>query len=340
METQVFPQTVIAVIWDFDDTLIPGSMQRPIFKNYDINERKFWHEVNGLEKYYEARGTKIGQSSAYLNHILTYVQRGVFSGLNNDQLEKFGSEIEFFQGVPEFFDLLKTDILADSQFRKYDIAVELYVVSTGLSRMIKGSKVFPFVDGVWGCEFIEDVAEPGYMSGRQGQLVPAEVRLNQVGYVIDDTTKTRAIFEINKGVNKYTEFSVNSQIPKEHRRIPFTNMVYVADGPSDIPVFSLLNQYGGRTYAVYQPESMKHFDRVYELQRQGRIEAFGPADYGKDTQTSMWIVKTVKDIAARIVAEKERALRSAVQHPPGHIESSDQLGKLTPTAQVDLPAID
>ena len=157
-------------------------------------------------------------------------------------------------------------------------------------------------------------------------MIPAEARLSQIGYVIDDTTKTRAIFEINKGVNKHSNITVNSQIPHEHRRIPFKNMVYVADGPSDIPVFSLINHFEGRTYAVYQPRSERHFDRVYQLQRQGRVEAFGPADYQEGTQTSMWIVRTVKDIASRIVEEKESALRSTVQEPPGHIETASQIG--------------
>ena len=191
--------------------------------------------------------------------------------------------------------------------------------------MIKGSKVSHFLDGVWGCEFIEDVAQPGYITGKQTQLIPSEEQprqINQVGFIVDDTTKTRAIFEINKGVNKNPQIDVNAQIPLEHRRIPFRNMVYVADGPSDIPVFSLLNQYGGRTYAVYRPESSRHFERVYSLRRQNRIEAYGPADYREGSQTSLWILSTVRDIASRIVDEKERALQSAVQQPPGHVAVS------------------
>ena len=340
MVTQTFPQTTIAVIWDFDDTLIPGSMQRPIFQKYGIDENSFWREVNGLSKYYVARSTKISQSSAYLNHILTYVQHEIFSGLNNKELENLGAEIAFFDGIPEFFQVLKNQVLTDSDFRKHEITVELYVVSTGLSRMIRGSEVSSYVDDVWGCEFIEEVAQPGYMTGEQGQLISSEARLSQIGYLIDDTTKTRAIFEINKGVNKYPNIDVNSQILPEHRRVPFTNMVYVADGPSDIPVFSLLKLFGGRTFAVYQPESEKHFDRVYELQRQHRIEAFGPADYRKGTQTSMWIVKTVRDIASRIVADKEDALRSAVQPPPGHIEAAGPPGGSSLAAQVRLPDLD
>jgi len=295
-------------------------MQKPIFKKFGIDEQEFWREVNGLSKYYNERDTKVSQSSAYLNHMLTYVQNGLFQGLNNKKLEALGSEIEFYDGVPEFFQLLKNDVLVHNDFQKYEITVELYVVSTGLSRMIKGSKVSPYIDDVWGCEFIEQVAQPGYVAGKQGQLISDEAKLNQIGYIIDDTTKTRAIFEINKGVNKHSDIDVNSQIPLEHRRIPFTNMVYVADGPSDIPVFSLLNHFEGRTYAVYQPESEEHFNRVCELQRQNRIEAFGPADYREGTQTFMWIVKAVTDIATRIVTDKGHAIRSAVQQPPGHIE--------------------
>ena len=325
MEVQVFPQSTIAVIWDFDDTLIPGSMQSPIFKKYRIDESCFWEEVNGLSRYYATRNTRVSRSSAYLNHMLTYVQSGKLSGLDNEELEKLGAEIVFFDGVIELFQLLKGQALAGDPFQKHDIAIEIYVISSGLIRMIKGSSISPFIDGVWGCEFIEKVAPPGYINGGQGQLIPVEGELSQIsqiGSIIDDTTKTRAIFEINKGVNKYSDIDVNAQIPFEHRRIPFKNMVYVADGPSDIPVFSLLNQYGGRTYAVYKPGSEKHFERVYSLRRQNRIEAYGPADYREGTQTSLWISSTVKDIASRIVNEKERALQSAVQQPPGHVAAT------------------
>ena len=43
---------VIAVIWDFDKTLIDGYMETPIFKEYGVDERSFWAEVQALpEKY-------------------------------------------------------------------------------------------------------------------------------------------------------------------------------------------------------------------------------------------------------------------------------------------------
>ena len=36
----------IAVVWDFDKTLVNGYMQAPIFKHYGVDDKKFWAEVN------------------------------------------------------------------------------------------------------------------------------------------------------------------------------------------------------------------------------------------------------------------------------------------------------
>lgn len=44
----------IAVIWDFDKTLVDGYMQDPIFKEYKIDSNMFWNEVNSLYDYYKS----------------------------------------------------------------------------------------------------------------------------------------------------------------------------------------------------------------------------------------------------------------------------------------------
>lgn len=50
---------------------------------------------------------------------------------------------------------------------------------------------------------------------------------------------------------------VNTKMPEELRRVPFRNMIYVADGPSDIPAFSLVNKNQGATFAIYPHGDME-----------------------------------------------------------------------------------
>ena len=80
MATTLFTQNIIACIWDFDKTLIPGYMQAPLFERYGVDEAKFWNEVNSLAERYKARGYNISGESAYLNHLLTYVREGPMKG--------------------------------------------------------------------------------------------------------------------------------------------------------------------------------------------------------------------------------------------------------------------
>jgi hypothetical protein len=321
MPQQLFLQNIIACIWDFDKTLIPGYMQAPIFDHYRVDAKKFWKEVNELPKYYRKNGLDlIVPDTVYLNHFITYATAGIFKGLNNKRLREFGAEIEFYKGLPEFFDEVKHFVKADPAYRQHDIRVEHYIVSTGLRQMILGSKIAPYVDGVWGCEFVENPPQAGWLdsAGRQPTAPPKSI--SQIAYALDNTTKTRAIFEINKGTNKISDIDVNAKIPEEDRRVPIQNMIYIADGPSDIPVFSIVNRFGGRTFAVYQPGSNEEFSQVNNLQKQGRVQSYGEADYTQGSQTAMWLDNAVNEIAELIVANRQRALGDKIGKPPKHLD--------------------
>ena len=319
MNRQLFPQTVIAMIWDFDKTLIPGNMQGPLFRHFGIDEAVFWDEVDGLEEWYRIRGADlIARDRLYLDHILTYVREGRMPGLSNALLRSLGSEMTFYQGIPDFMDLVRKSIESEPRFAEHQIKVEHYIVSTGLRQMILGSAVAPFVDDVWACEFTEMVAPPGYRD-QQGQLFSPEGQIRQLVYTIDNTTKTRALFEINKGTNKNPGIDVNAKMAREDPRAPFQNMIYIADGPSDVPVFSVVEANGGRTYAVYRPGSQGEFEQAARLLEQDRVDAFGEADYSESSQTAMWLTHAAHGIARRIVHDRAEALSERVGLPPRHV---------------------
>ncbi len=319
MSRAIFPQNVIAMIWDFDKTLIPGNMQGPLFARYGIDEVAFWDEVDGLEEWYLSRGaSRVTRDRLYLDHILTYVREGRMPGLGNALLRELGGEISFYSGIPDFFEIVRKRIESEPAFAEHQITVEHYIVSTGLREMILGSAVAPSMEDVWACEFTEMVAPPDYRS-HQGRLFSPDGEIKQLTYTIDNTSKTKALFEINKGSNKNRSIDVNAKMAREDRRVPFQNMIYVADGPSDVPVFSIVEANGGRTYAVYKPGSETEFEQAARLLEQDRVDAFGEADYSESSHTAMWLIHAAEGIANRIVRDRDEALSERVGLPPRHV---------------------
>ena len=327
-----FEQNIIAMVWDCDKTLISSYMQDPLFKHFDVDGKKFWQEVNALKAYYGKQGISVNSDTSYLNHILTYVKAGIFKGLNNALLREFGKELIFYPGLPQFFGEVKSLINDDEKYKAFDIRLEHYVVSTGFAETIRGSAIAPFVDGIYGCEFIESPAQPGYLEGFESggissvtaglsnAATPVHSEISQIASALDNTSKTRYLFEINKGSNKYPEtIDVNSSIARESRRVPFEKMIYIADGPSDVPAFSILNYNGGSTFAVYPKGDVKAFRQVDALRRDNRVQMFGEADYETASQSWLWLTEKVRAIADSIVERKQAAIRNSAGAPPTHL---------------------
>lgn len=315
MPPAVYTQSIIALIWDFDKTLTHGYMQDPLFRKYDVSAHTFWEEVNGLKEHYGQRGYMVASDTIYLNHVLTYIREGIFEDLSAATLRELGGEIELAPGLPDFFQRVRESV-NDEKYSKHDIKVEHYIVSTGLRAMIEGCALRDYVDGIWACDLLPEAAKPGYLD----KLFEATSEvLTQVGYTVDNTSKTRAIFEINKGVHRSpgSGLDVNSKIPHDQRRVPFKNMIYIADGPSDVPSFSVVNNEGGKTFAVHAP-GQRNYENAYILQEQGRVNSIALADYSVGSAADMWLTRAVRGIADEIVVQRERALGS-YGTAPGHV---------------------
>lgn len=315
----LFLQNVMAIVWDFDQTLSPHYMQRPLFEEYGVDEQRFWAEVRRLPEYYRRAGIHVQRDTCYLGHLLSYVRHGRFPGLSNARLRELGARIDFYPGLPEFFKRLRA-VIEEDRFQEGDLRLEHYVVSTGLAEMIRGSRIAEELDGIWASEFIEEPAIPD----ADLSAAPTPGPITQIATFLDNTTKTRALFEINKGVNKEAGIGVNTLIPEDERRVPFRNMIYVADGPSDVPSFSVVKKHGGMAYAVYEPGSEAQFNRALELQDSGRVHMIGPSDYSQNSPTDMWFRSQVRKIAERILSERRMALESKLRKEPEHISESQK----------------
>lgn len=297
---------IIAVVWDFDKTLITGYMQDPMFKKFNIDARIFWKEVNALpEKYWDEQKVKVNRDTIYLNHILKYVREGKFPKLNNEMLKEFGKNLTFYPGVVDILKKTKELLSKNPAYSELDIKVEHYVVSTGLVKTILGSQIMPHITHAWGCELLESQDSDG------------DFVVSELGYTIDNTSKTRALFEINKG-SQQNEIDVNSNVPENLRRVHFKNMIYIADGPSDIPAFSLVKKNGGATFAIYPKNDNSAFRQVEQLRKDGRIDMYAEANYSEGTTANLWITNKIKDLADNI-RNAEKAKFASVSSAPKHL---------------------
>lgn len=299
-------QNIIAIIWDFDKTLVDGYMQDPIFKEYKVKASDFWQEVNKLPEKYKKEGVRINRDTIYLNHFINYVKQGKFKGLNNAKLRSYGKQQKFYLGIPDIFKTTSELLNNDPVCKEYNIRVEHYIVSTGFAEVIRGTSIIQYVQDIWGCELIEQENEEGIRE------------IAEIGYTIDNTTKTRALFEINKGTNINSKINVNSKLTNEQRRVDFRNMIYIADGPSDVPAFSVIKGRGGATFAIYPKGNKEAFEQVERLREDGRIDMFAEANYSDNTTASMWICNKILEFAERIKQE-EQSKRSSNNIIPKHL---------------------
>lgn len=159
-------------------------------------------------------------------------------------MRSYGKQQKFYFGIPDIFKTTSELLNDDPVCKEYNIRVEHYIVSTGFAEVIRGTSIMEYVKDIWGCELIEHQKE--------GNLK----EIAEIGYTIDNTTKTRALFEINKGL----DVDVNSKLTDTQRRVDFRNMIYIADGPSDVPVFSVIKGRKGATFAIYPKGHLTAFE--------------------------------------------------------------------------------
>jgi hypothetical protein len=328
MAAPIHPQNVIALVWDFDKTLIPGFMQDPIFNEYAIDKEQFWKEVNALPAYYKRLGVNVNPDNVYLNHLITYAVHGKMPQLTNAKLRELGSSVVFHPGLPDFFPHLQKLLAEVPDADRFELRLEHYIVSAGLKEMIEGSAIRPFVEDIWASEFIETSAYPGFdpddtldldASAKRVPPYPLpEDGISQIAVAYDNTSKTRALFEINKGSNKNSAIDVNATMRAEDRRVPFENMIYIADGPSDVPAFSVVRHSGGTAFAVYDDNEPLGLEQADRLRKEGRVDHFGPADYRPESATARWLSLRVRQIAAAIIEQRRDALKKNLGAAPKH----------------------
>jgi phosphoserine phosphatase len=271
------PQNIIAIVFDFDDTLTDDSTTA-LIEHFGIDPTEFWGKKAKilLESGWDP-------TPAYLKLILDNVGEGKpFGKLTNNRLREFGSTLKFYPGIPTLFRDLKESV---AEHHVTNPGIEFYVVSGGLEEIIKGSSIAKHLSNFWGCQFAEE----------DGQL-------KHLKRIVSFTEKTKHLFQINKGIEtNENPYMVNQKIDPPERRVPFDNMIYIGDGLTDVPCFSLVSHFGGTSFGVFDPKKGGAPKKAWEgLLTPKRVSSLNAPRYRRTDDLGSLLRTAVKSICLRM----------------------------------------
>lgn len=260
-----------ALVYDFDGTLAPGNVQEHGFlKELEIAPKDFWQGSNG-----EARDQDADQILVYMRHMLAECQRRNLP-LTREALREWGAATPFFAGVDGWFGHINA--FAET----HGLALEHYVVSSGIREMIEGSAIGPYLRRVFASTFLFDEC---------GQACWPALAINY-------TSKTQYLFRINKGIdNCWDHGSINKYMPEGERPLPFERMIFIGDGETDIPSMKMMRHQRGQAIAVFDPQRWSLLqEHIAGMIAGDRVDFVAPADYTVGSQLEV----TVKGLLRRI----------------------------------------
>ncbi|GGE41949.1 hypothetical protein GCM10011367_15790 [Marinicauda pacifica] len=275
------PRTpTIALAYDFDGTLSPGSMQEHSFIP-EIGEEKdaFWKRVNG-------EAARLGADNILIYmHEMVKAARREGKRFRLDDIRRHGADIGFFPGVADgWFERLRAHGAGQG------VKVQHFIISSGLKEMIAASAIGPEFEAIFASEFKYDAND-----------VP-EWAASAVNY----TNKTQFLFRINKGALDLSDHSeVNKYVPEDDRPVPFRNMIYIGDGDTDVPCMRTVKEQGGVSIAVHPAGDAVLAEKTAALKTDRRVQFTADADYCDGSPLDAYVKAAIDKMAA---VERLRAL--------------------------------
>lgn len=289
-------QDIIAIICDCDGTLCPDTSDK-LVRDLGIDSEDFWKKRVGplVEDGWDP-------PLAYLNQLLVAGRETGEGGLTLDRLNRVGAGVEFYPGALDFVSRLRSQVAAKPEYLEANVTVEWFIISSGIEAVLRATPLAQAANEIFGCAFHYDNA---------GTAVA-------VKKTVTFTEKTKFVYAINKGISgaelSRNPYRVNDYMAPEVRRIPIRNMIYVGDGPSDIPCFSMIRNLGGKAIGVIPPDDAD-FRKPFEL-AEGQRLTVGPytANYEDGSDLFRMMARMVTGIADTILEDREHSLRRAPTH--------------------------
>ena len=249
-------QNTIAIIYDFDGTLTPKTMQEyTLLPKLGVKSKSFWDEISQ-----EVSKTGAETMMVYMRQLLDHAKNKNIR-ISKDEFMKMGRDIKYYSGVEKWFNNINSYV---KKISKNDVNIKHYIISAGHAEILEGISIKKYIKKIFASE---------YYYRRKVAVFPK--------IVVTDTTKTQFIFRINKGKEKLSQ-SINEHMPETDRPIPFDNIIYIGDGMTDVPSMALIKKSGGHSIAVFKKNNKEQIKISKNLYKAQRVDFIAPANYNQN----------------------------------------------------------
>lgn len=255
----------IALLYDFDKTLsIKDQQEYTFIPSLGMEASEFWGEADRISK-----ENNMDRILAYMFLMIKQAKKKGIE-INRDAFRKLGEDVGLLPGVKTWFKRI------NDYGKSKGVRIEHYIISSGLKEIMEGTSIAKNFKRIYACEF--------HYNTNGNADWPAQV--------VNYTTKTQFIFRISKGaLDLYDDSVVNSYMPMHSRSVPYSNMIYIGDGLTDVPCMKLVRDRGGESIALYHG---KNKERCQKLLLENRVGFICPANYSKNSELETTI-KTIID---------------------------------------------
>lgn len=270
-------QEIIAVVFDFDDTLAPDSTSGYL-DWMGVAVPEFWRDE--VQPLLDADWDPV---PAYLYKMIEVSRTGP-RPFTRASFVEWGRRMALHPGVETIFDRLR------HYARELNprLILEFYLISSGIGEVLRQTRIAPEFSDIWASDFHYDEDD----------------RIVYPKKIVSFTDKTRYIFQIQKGIfgerGRGRPFEVNRKFQRRDIRVPLDQMIVVGDGFTDIPCFSLVKKAGGVAIGVFDQENREKWGRAWGFIEDGRVSNLVPADYGEKSALTTSLMMALQSLANRV----------------------------------------
>ena len=207
--------------------------------------------------------------------------------IDESLLRATADKIQFFDGALDLEKRLRTFAQQQANGSGIEVELSIHVITSGYEDLLRLSALKGAVTEIWG-SLLNFGSDAGIAIGPKA--------------AVSFTEKTKFVFAINKGILKkelrqWPE-RVNDLVPRISRPVPFENMIYVGDGLTDIPCYSLIQQHGGAAVGIRNDVRSQGADEPLLWNYRPRWGPFRP-DFREESDLTKLLKDLIHDVVVR-----------------------------------------